>query len=322
MSDHILSVENYSLDLTINGRSIHILSDLSFQLDRGSTLGLIGETGCGKTLTAKSIVSLVPSSMRPSGKIILDNTNILQSTEKELSSIRRQKVGYIPQNAMNSLDPLFSIRQQMYEILGSEYSKSEKEEKCTTTLKDVELDAKKVLGLRPFELSGGMIQRVLLALALVRNPKLIIADEITTALDLVTQIKILELMRKLQQEGDLSLLVITHDMKVARALCHEICVMYLGRIVEVSSARNMLQKPKHPYAQALIKARPGIGASEITAIPGNVSGLAQMPDGCKFHPRCAYSFEPCSKIEPQLQDVNETKVACHLYNLTENRELK
>jgi peptide/nickel transport system ATP-binding protein len=315
LSDKILAVRDYNLDIVLGKKeTVRALSGINFSLERGQTLGLIGETGCGKTLTAKSVISLLPKIMKPSGEIVLDGTNLLNCTESELVTIRRRKIGYIPQNAMNSLDPLFSVRDQMYEVIGGEIKeKSVKEEKCRTALRNVELDPDKVLRMRPFELSGGMLQRVLLAMALVRDPALIIADEITTALDVVTQIKILKLMRRLQEENGLSLLVITHDMRVASALCHEICVMYLGRIVEYSTSESLLNSPKHPYTQALLKAKPRIGATELVAIQGTVPGLGQMPTGCKFHPRCPYSFEMCPKVEPRLLLSNGTKVACHLY---------
>jgi peptide/nickel transport system ATP-binding protein len=315
LSDKILAVRDYNLDIVLDKKeTVRALSGINFSLERGQTLGLIGETGCGKTLTAKSVISLLPKIMKPSGEIVLDGTNLLNCTESELVTIRRRKIGYIPQNAMNSLDPLFSVRDQMYEVIGSEVKeKSVKEEKCRTTLRNVELEPDKVLRMRPFELSGGMLQRVLLAMALVRDPALIIADEITTALDVVTQIKILKLMRRLQEENGLSLLVITHDMRVASALCHDICVMYLGRIVEYSTSESLLNSPKHPYTQALLKAKPRIGATELVAIQGTVPGLGQMPTGCKFHPRCPYSFEMCPKVEPRLLLSNGTKVACHLY---------
>lgn len=314
MSNQILDVKNLNLDLYTEDSTVRILNNITFAVKRGESLGLIGETGCGKTLTSRSIIGLLPKSMHVSGKMVFDGTDLSSSKSDEVKELRRRRIALVPQNAMTALDPLFSIRQLMYEILGRGMSKEEKQSRCQEALKSVELDPDRVLRSRPYELSGGMAQRTLIAMALIRNPEMIIADEFTSAVDIETQTKLLALMNRLRKEKNLSIIVITHDMDVVRAMCDRICVMYLGRIVESSSVSEILNNPKHPYTQALLAAIPRVGGIAPRPITGTVPSITALASGCKYNPRCPYVMDICRKIEPQLMMSDKSLVACYLYD--------
>ncbi len=192
----------------------------------------------------------MPGRSQLTGEIFFQGTDIIKIRESEMMGLRRSKIALIPQNPMTALDPLFTIRQQMYEIIGRGLEKSEKEQACKEVLERVELDPQTVLRLKPYELSGGMLQRALIAMAVARKPSLIIADEITTALDILTQVKILSLLQRIHDQERISMIVVTHDVKVAQKLCENILVMYVGRIIERGSTSEMLRSPKHPYTGA------------------------------------------------------------------------
>ncbi|MCL5067282.1 MAG: ABC transporter ATP-binding protein, partial [Thaumarchaeota archaeon] len=259
MSTTVLSVKGLNLHIGRGAKTLQVLHDIDLNVTQGETLGLIGETGCGKTMTSRSIIRLLPDTASVTGEVTFSGRNVLTCSKKELMDIRRNEIAMIPQNPMTSLDPMFSIRELMHEILTKKISKEERDAKSREALRSVELDPEQVLRSKPYELSGGMLQRVLIAMALVRNPKLIIADEVTTALDVTTQLKVLDLVKRLRAERNLSLIVVTHDMKVVNALCDYVSVMYLGRIVESGSVQDILKNPKHPYTQALLRATPAIG---------------------------------------------------------------
>lgn len=314
MSSQLLTVNNLNLDFHMEERKLRILTNVSLQIAKGESLGLMGETGSGKSLTSKSIIGLLPKTMEVSGEVIFDGTPILNKTDKNVLDLRTQRIALVPQNAMTSLDPLFTIRQLMYEILGKKVDKAEREKKCCDALASVELEPERVMDARPFELSGGMQQRVVIAMALIRDPELIIADEFTSALDVETQRKLIALMNKIKREMNLALLVISHDINVIRELCNRVAVMYLGRIVETSSIDEVLKNPKHPYTKALLSAIPRVRGKSPLAISGSVPNLMDMPNGCKFNPRCPYVMSVCRESEPMLTQTERSLVACYLFN--------
>jgi peptide/nickel transport system ATP-binding protein len=320
MSNEILKMQNVDLYLGKNKNQVQILSNFSLTIKRGEAAGLIGETGCGKTLTARSIIRLLPSTATLNGTILYNDSNIVEYDENSLLNLRRHEIAMIPQNPMTSLDPLFTIQQQMFETLEKKLTNSEKLRECKEVLSKVELEPSRVLRSYPYQLSGGMLQRVLIAMVLIRKPKLIIADEITTALDLTTQIKILSLIKKIREVERISMLIVTHDMKVVRSLCETISVMYVGRIVENGSTQDVLKNTRHPYTKALMGSIPVIGKTELDSIAGIVPSFNELPSGCKFGPRCQYVFKECRDLEPALIQVEASKVACHLYSEGQHNE--
>jgi peptide/nickel transport system ATP-binding protein len=319
-SNQLLTVNRLNLDFFSTAKTIRILTNVSLNVMKGESVGLMGETGCGKTLTTRSIIGLLPKTMKPSGEIMFDGKDLLNGTGSEILELRRRRIALVPQNAMTSIDPLFSIRQHMYEIIGSRVDKKEKERRSKEALASVELDPERVLDAKSYELSGGMQQRAVIAMALVRDPELIIADEFTSALDVETQRKLLSLMNKLRRDRNLSMIVVTHDMAVASDLCDRVAVMYLGRVIEMGNVKDIVTNPKHPYTKALLLATPRVGGNSPTAIRGSVPNLGDMPDGCKFNPRCPYVMDICRKTEPTLISSEKSLVACHLFN--ESGELR
>ncbi|MDG6994892.1 MAG: ABC transporter ATP-binding protein [Nitrososphaerota archaeon] len=316
--DNILLVNNLSLSVNVNNRMLNLLSNISFEIGEGEVLGLIGETGCGKTLTSRSIIRLLPARSKLAGEILFQGNDITKLQEKELARLRQKKIALIPQNPMTSLDPLFTVKQQMYEILDHDLDKAKREKECSDVLSRVELKPESVLNRKPYQLSGGMLQRVLIAMAIIRKPSLIIADEITTALDILTQTKVLSLLRRIHKEERLSMIVVTHDMRVAQSLCDSISVMYVGRIIESARTFDLLHSPKHPYTQALLKSIPTINGKPLEPISGVVPGMANLPSGCKFRTRCPFEFDRCKEFEPGYTNVEQTSVACHLYSRGNN----
>lgn len=313
MSD-ILSVRGLNLSISLNGIELNLLSGVTFNIQNGEVLGLIGETGCGKTLTTRAIIKILPARAKLAGQIFFEGNDITNVEESRMRALRRSKIALIPQNPMTALDPLFSVRQQMYEILGQDLDKGAKERECRNVLSRVELEPDAVLDLKPYELSGGMLQRVLIAMAVARKPSLILADEITTALDILTQIKILSLLERIHQQEKISMIIVTHDVRVARRLCNKISVMYVGRIIESGTTSDLLTSPKHPYTQALLKSIPTVDRRELEPIAGVVPSMGNLPSGCKFRTRCPSEFDYCKEVEPSLLDVGNSKVACHLYS--------
>ncbi|MDG6904955.1 MAG: ABC transporter ATP-binding protein [Nitrososphaerota archaeon] len=320
MGNELLSVNKLNLDFHMDDRTIRILTNVSIQIAKGESLGLMGETGSGKSLTSKSIIGLIPKTMEASGEVTFAGTAILNNKDKTVAEFRTRRIALVPQNAMTSLDPLFTIRQLMYEILGKKIEKAEREKKCREALASVELDPERVMNARPFELSGGMQQRAVIAMALIRNPELIIADEFTSALDVETQRKLIVLMNKIRREMNLSLLVISHDINVIKELCNRVAVMYLGRIVETSTIEEVLKNPKHPYTKALLAAIPRVRGTNPMAITGSVPNLMDMPNGCKFNPRCSHVMPVCRETEPKLTQTDKTLVACYLFSSTSEKK--
>ena len=298
---------------------------VSFQLQAGETLGLVGESGCGKTVTALSLLRLVPD---PPGKIVggaihFNGVNLLALTEEEMRAVRGNDISMVFQEPMPSLNPVFTIGDQITEaiILHQALSKREARVQAVEMLQCVGIpDPDKRVDEYPHQLSGGMRQRAMIAMALTCRPKLLIADEPTTALDVTIQAQILDLMRTLQADLGMAILLITHDLGVVADIADRVAVMYAGKIIEEAPVERLFAEPKHPYTQGLLRSVPRIdkdatGQRErLQEIPGLIPSIFAIPPGCAFAPRCPHVMERCRKDEPPLEAVGrETLAACWLH---------
>jgi peptide/nickel transport system ATP-binding protein/oligopeptide transport system ATP-binding protein len=296
---------------------------VDLELEDGGTIGLVGESGCGKTVTALSIMRLIPD---PPGKIVqgeiaFNGTDLLTLSEAEMRKIRGRSISMIFQEPMTSLNPVFQIGDQISEVLRLHERMSRKEawNRSIEMLKMVGIPApERRVGEYPHQLSGGMRQRAMIAMALACSPKLMIADEPTTALDVTIQAQILELINLLQQEKGMSVILITHNLGVIAETARRVAVMYAGRIVEYTDVRSIFSSPKHPYTQGLLKSIPRLdehhGRKErLEAIPGLVPSLLDLPKGCKFSNRCKYVFDRCVEEPPLIETVPRHLVRCWLY---------
>ena len=286
----------------------------------GQTIGLVGETGSGKSVTALSIMRLIPSppGKIETGKIIFEGTDLLQLDKRRIRDIRGSKIAMIFQDPMTSLNPVFKIGDQIAEglMLHQGITKQEAREKVVDLLRMCGIpEARMRAASYPHELSGGMRQRAMIAMAIACNPKLLIADEPTTALDVTIQAQIIDLMRNLKKEIGSSILLITHNLGVVAEMCDHVAVMYAGNIVEFSNVEKLFKAPRHPYTSSLLRALPIPGEKRILeVIPGTVPNMIYLPSGCEFHPRCKHCMEICKVEKPILKQVEKDQlVACHLY---------
>lgn len=320
MSEELVRFEDYSLDfMTLYGR-IKALKNVNFQIRKNEVFSLVGETGCGKTVTSLALLGLLPSNARPRGKIFFEQE---QLTAQNVEQKRGRDIAVVFQDPMTSLNPLYTVRQQLADVLMARRQVPKKEalRSVVDILREVQmLDANRVADLYPHELSGGMKQRVMIAMALSCRPKLLIADEPTTALDVTIQKQILWLMKSLREKHGFSILFITHDMGVVAEFAHRVGVMYAGSIVEIATKRRLFKNPLHPYTVGLLNAvpNPRVGG-KLRAIPGSVPSLVNPPTGCRFNERCERAFRKCFKETPPLIEVEDQHyVACHVYGGDEN----
>ncbi len=322
MPQEVLRVENLKVYYyTIRG-VVKAVDNVSLTLNRGETLGIAGESGCGKSTLAWSLLRLVPPPGRiVDGRIVIDGIDITKLSHEELRKVRWRKVSMIFQGAMNALNPVMPIWLQIAEpfIYHLGMSKEEAHARAVELLRMVGLDesfAKRY----PHELSGGQKQRVVIAMAIALKPDVLIADEPTTALDVVVQAQILNLLKKLVRETGVSLIIISHDLSVIAELADKVAIMYGGKIVEYGPSEKIYKNPKHPYTQALLKAIPRLRAPrmKLSYIPGQPPDLRTPPPGCRFAPRCNQAMPICSKQEPPLIEVDKGQfVACWLYSTSE-----
>ena len=311
MQDNLVEIKNLRVSFYQNGVLTPVVRDVSLEIMNGETLGLVGESGCGKSITSKSIMRLIPD---PPGKIeggsiVVDGREILQMSERELQSIRGKLVSMIFQEPMTALNPLYTCGNQISEAIlkHNNISKKEAKQRAIRLLEMVGVPSpERRYASYPHELSGGMRQRVMIAMALSCKPKLLIADEPTTALDPTIQAQILSLIKKLQTRLEMSVLLITHDLGVVAETCDRVVVMYAGQVVEVAQVRELFAKPKHPYTMGLMKAIPQLDSKveKLYSIPGSVPQFDNMPAGCAFGPRCPYFKEGCAKAAPELVEVS------------------
>ncbi|RLG41651.1 MAG: ABC transporter ATP-binding protein [Thermoproteota archaeon] len=302
---------------TIKGY-VKAVDDVSLRIKSKTAVGLVGESGCGKTTLALAVTRLLPSNGRVlGGSIFFNGKDILSISEEEFrKEYRWKKISMVFQGAMNALNPVYRIGDQIAEaiIRHENVSKDEALERAKKLLSLVGIDPKRAKSY-PHELSGGMKQRTMIAMALACNPEFLIADEPTTALDVIVQAQVLKLIKSLQQELGLTLMLITHDLSVVAEICDYAAVMYAGKLVESADIVTIYKNPLHPYTKGLVNAFPSIRGEkkQLVSIPGAPPNLLNPPSGCRFHPRCPYAMEICRREEPELVKVDgDHQVACHL----------
>ena len=319
--DHIvLEINNLVVEYRTHDGTVHALNGMDLQIEKGKSLGLVGETGAGKTTTGLSVLKLVPRppGVTVEGVIKLNGENIFEKSEDEMDDIRGNIVSMIFQDPMTSLNPVLTVEDQIAEVI--ERHENVSREQSFAMARDM-LESVGIPGARgseyPHQFSGGMKQRVVIAMALACNPNLIIADEPTTALDVTIQAQVLNLMRKLREKYETSLLMITHDLGVVAETCDMVSVMYAGRIIEHGTLEDIFDHTKHPYTEGLFNSLPNLinRKAKLKPIKGLMPDPSNLPGGCSFHPRCEYAMEICSKERPKkIFRTDEHFVECHLYN--------
>ena len=318
----LLSVRNLTTEFFSGGAWLEAVSDVSFDLRRGEILGLVGESGCGKSTVAYSVMRLLASNARISaGEVWLEDVNLTAVDEDELQDLRGSRLSMIFQDPMTALDSLFTVGHQVIETLQEHLDLNviEAQERALALLRQVGIPAaEERLNAYPYQFSGGMSQRIALAIAISCHPQVLIADEPTTALDVTIQAQILHLIRRLlvEKQGT-GVLLITHDLGVVAQVCDRVAVMYAGKIVEFGDVASIFSNPLHPYTQALLNSLPsqGIARGELENIQGRVPSLADRPVGCHFHPRCSHALGVCRQETPQLRTTADgQEVACVLYD--------
>ena len=311
----VLEIKNYTLGLEIDGRVYKVLDNINFSFFGGKIHAIVGESGCGKTMSVMSILKLLPKNSKVlGGKIIFENKNILDLNEKEMRKIRGRKIALIPQDPMTSLNPLYTVENQLLEAImlhNGSISKEEALKIALETLESVEFkDAKNRIKSYPHELSGGMKQRVIIAMALASNADILIADEPTTALDVTIQAQILKLLEKIKEQGK-TIILITHDLGVVAQYSDDISIMYLGHIVERAATEELFKYPRHPYTKALIEALPVKKGKKLKNIKGQPAPISEIIPGCPFNPRCERADDNCRTKMPELKNIFNSNVACY-----------
>jgi len=323
---HLLEVNNLQTHFPTRAGLVKAVNGVSFHLDCGELLGLVGESGCGKSITALSIMRLIaPPGKIVGGEILFDGKNLLTFSEQQMRELRGDDIAMIFQDPMTSLNPVFTIGEQIAEALRlhRKLSRKEAREAAIEAMREVAIpDPGRRVKDYPHQLSGGMRQRVMIAMALACNPRLLIADEPTTALDVTIQAQILELLNELRQHRDLAVLLITHDLGVVAEVADRVAVMYTGRIVEESDVEELFLRPKHPYTEGLLRSVPKLTPEHVAkserleTIEGVVPSPTRLPPGCHFAPRCPYCMPRCTEEEIPLYELESgAKVRCVLFDL-------
>jgi peptide/nickel transport system ATP-binding protein len=317
MSEEHLNVKSLTMYYRTLMGEVKAVDDVSFNLSRGETVAVIGESGCGKSSLAKSIIRLLPRNVSVyKGIILFNDLNLVDLDEENFTKkIRWTKITYVPQAALNSLNPVIKIGEQMIEplILHQKMSKDEAFERAAKTLKTVGI-SESFIHHYPFELSGGMKQRIIIAMSLLTNPELMILDEPTSSLDVLTQANIMNLLKNIKKELKISMIFITHDVGLSSELADKVAVMYAGQIVEFNSAEAFYRDPRHPYSQKLMESVPTLRTEKkLDFIPGSPPSLLNLPKGCRFADRCPFAFNKCVKDPPTVNLENDFNVKCWLY---------
>ena len=323
MSENILEVQDLEIRYVTDEETVRAVNDISFSLKEGESIGLVGETGAGKTTTALGIMGLVPDPPGEvvGGSIVFDGQDLLKLPEKQMREIRGGKISMIFQDPMTSLNPVMTVGDQIAEVvlLHNKMSKAQAKKRAMEMLEQVGIPGSRCDDY-PHQFSGGMKQRVVIAIALACSPKLLIADEPTTALDVTIQAQVLELMRKLKETYNTSMILITHDLGVVAKICDKVAVVYAGEIIETGTHKEIYTDKRHPYTIGLFDSLPDIenDASTLKVIQGSVPDPSDLPDGCKFHPRCPYATEACKTGRVPLTLLEGTHmVRCNRYRNTE-----
>ncbi len=326
MESSVLEIRDLKIHFdTFEGRA-QVLDGLSLRLGRGDTVGVVGETGCGKSITAKAILGLlpVPPTRIVSGEILFHSQDLLRLSEKETEKIRGNKIAMIFQDPMTYLNPVLSIEKQMVDVIlghaghaGRPMTRKQALEKAIELLEAVRIpNPRSRIKEYPHEFSGGMRQRVLIAMALAGDPEILIADEPTTALDVTIQAQILRLIGDLVQRFGHSVLLISHDLGVVASVCRRIAVMYAGNIVESTTIEKIFEEPSHPYTKGLLRSIPNLSRRKeaLVGIKGSIPDFIDPPKGCRFHPRCDYAMDVCRQEKPILNEIDgDHQVACFLF---------
>lgn len=314
---HLLKVEDLKVEFDTGRGKVVAVDGVDFTLNKSETLGIVGESGCGKSVTGLSIMGLLPHNAHLSGKILLREEDLLKKTERQMNVIRGNTISMIFQEPMTSLNPVFTIQTQLDEVFRKHEGLGRKDVENRT------IEMLRLVGIPnperrmkdyPHRLSGGMRQRIMIAMALACNPDILIADEPTTALDVTIQAQILVLMRKLQHDLDTGVIMITHDLGVVAQVAHKVAVMYAGQVVEYAGVENLFYSPLHPYTRGLLQTIPSVkkGQIRLDEIEGTVPDLSNPPGGCRFHPRCKEKLHKCSTDIPPLINLPDRDVRCWL----------
>jgi peptide/nickel transport system ATP-binding protein len=316
----LLDIKNFYLNFSLKEKEVPVLLDINLKIEKGEIHAIVGESGCGKSVTSLAITKLLPENLAiyKSGKILFNQKNILELDDKQIREIRGKEIAYIFQDPFTSLNPIKKIKDQIIESYLIHISQNKKEalEKAEYLLKKVGItELKERLESYPAQMSGGMLQRISIAMALMCEPSLLIADEPTSALDVTIQAQLVDLLLKIQAEQKMSILFISHDIGLVGSISQKISVMYAGEIIETGPTREILTKPLHPYTQSLITSIPSLHKDpnqKLTTIFGIVPSLGEYPSGCHFSTRCKEVFEKCNQ-KPRLFETNASHVKCFLY---------
>jgi oligopeptide/dipeptide ABC transporter ATP-binding protein len=318
LPDPVLHVENLRTYFFTYAGIVKAVDCISLDVNRRETLGVVGESGSGKTVTAQSILRIVPSPGKiVDGTIEFEGKSLLKLQEKQMQRIRGKEIAYVPQDPTTTLDPVYSVGEQLSEVIMRHHviSKRDALGKATDLLRNVEIPDPEIrINQYPHELSGGTKQRIAIARALAGDPALILADEPTTALDVTIQAQILDLLKELKNRLNVAMVLITHDMGIVADVCDRVTVLYAGQVCETGTVEQVFEKPKHPYTQALLTSVPSLALrkEKLSVIPGNVPNLIEPPSGCRFHPRCPHAQQICIDKVPELESIGEgRRVHCH-----------
>lgn len=317
----ILDVKNLGVELALQSKRIKVVDNVHFQLDSGQTLAIVGESGCGKSMTALALLKLLPTppALPPQGEVLFCGKDLIPMSEKEMRQIRGKDISMIFQDPASALNPVYTLGEQLMEVIRvhTNLSESDGVERVLSVLSEVHIPApEKRFHEYPHQLSGGMRQRVMIAMAILLEPKLIVADEPTTALDVTIQAEILDLLRELQARNGMALVLITHDMGVVAEMADQVLVMYASRVVESGPVDTIFDELSHPYTRGLFQSLPHLAeGGELKSIAGMVPSITDLPSGCNFHPRCPHAMEKCKKGSiPTLPVSQDHLVRCVLFD--------
>ena len=314
---HLLEIRDLAVQFYSGKKAVHAVDGVSYHVDRGEVLGVVGESGSGKSVTAMTVMRLLPSAKVTNGEVLFKGENLLQKNESAMTHIRGNQVSMIFQEPMTSLNPVYTIGSQIVEAIRLHQKKNRQEARkmAIHLLKEVGIAfPEKRIHEYPHQMSGGMLQRAMIAMALSCNPELLIADEPTTALDVTIQAQILDLIQRLKEERDMSIIMITHDLGVVAEVAKRVAVMYMGQIVEEATVHDIFREPLHPYTQGLLRSIPKLGNYERLYMIPNRGAMGQKPAGCRFCPRCEYAMGRCAEEEPRLTPLEDgRKVRCWLW---------